>query len=152
MSRQRDNGIHQFINSSTSLLGRCYQWKSRLVITTVVVLKIIQDSLALGFRHIFEVILVSLWQPFDNRFAFAPQFNAKEIKVQITRITTVSPGDQEGHTFQMAFQPERQYVPRPSSSTISHEPKGGLTKAHEATITIIFQPIKSTRVNGRIVR
>jgi len=90
MSRQRDNGIHQFINSSTSLLGRCYQWKSRLVITTVVVLKIIQDSLALGFRHIFEVILVSLWQPFDNRFAFAPQFNAKEIKVQITRITTIS--------------------------------------------------------------
>jgi hypothetical protein len=55
-------------------------------------------------------------------------------------------------TFQMAFLPEQRYVPLPSLSIISPDMLGGLTKAQEATMTIIFQPIKSTRVNGRIVR
>jgi hypothetical protein len=141
------------INSSISLLDHLNIQTDILVITTIVILKIIQDPLSIWFRHILKILLVSFWQPLDDSFALASQFHAKEIKVQVTRITFVSHNTGSFIlTFQKAFLPEQQYVLHPSLSIFSPDLHRGLTKAQEATMTIIFQPIKSTRVNGRIVR
>lgn len=62
----------------------------RLVITTIIILKIVQDPLSLRFRNILKIILVSFWQPLDDRFTLASQLHTEEVKVQITRVTTIS--------------------------------------------------------------
>ena len=53
----------------------------RLVITTIIILKIIQNPLSLGFRHILKIFLVSLRQPLDDCLALASQLHAEEVKV-----------------------------------------------------------------------